>query len=98
MKKVDANHKTIVDGLRSLGASVQSIASIGRGCPDLLVGFRSRNLIFEVKDGAKFPSQRRLTIAEEEWQRNWRGQVHTIHNLGDAIAILTNSQHLTGET
>ena len=89
MKKVDANHKAIVEGLRSLGASVQSIAAVGRGCPDLLVGWRKRNVILEVKDGQKFPSQRKLTIAEEEWQRGWRGQVNTVHSLEEAIGVLT---------
>ena len=89
MKKVDPNHKSIVEGLRALGASVQSIAAVGRGCPDLLVGIGKRNFVLEVKDGAKFPSQRKLTIAEEEWQRGWRGQVNTVHSLDEAIAVLT---------
>ncbi|HJP47915.1 hypothetical protein [Acinetobacter venetianus] len=41
--KIDANQTEIVKALRKFGASVQSLASTGKGCPDLLVGFRGMN-------------------------------------------------------
>ena len=37
--KVDDNQAAIVEALRSLGASVESLAAVGKGVPDLLVGF-----------------------------------------------------------
>ena len=40
--KTDANHADIVDALRRVGASVVSLASVGNGVPDLLVGFNGR--------------------------------------------------------
>ena len=38
--KVDATQAAIVDALHAAGAFVQSLATVGRGTPDLLVAFR----------------------------------------------------------
>lgn len=37
-KRVDANHSQIVKALRQCGVSVLSLAPVGHGCPDLLIG------------------------------------------------------------
>lgn len=39
--RTDANQTAIVEALRKCGASVQSLAAVGKGVPDLLVGLRS---------------------------------------------------------
>lgn len=71
--KVDANQARIVKALRDVGASVTSLAAVGSGVPDLLVGFRRNTYIFECKDGDKPPSQQRLTDDQVVWHRDWRG-------------------------
>ena len=71
--RIDANHKEIVDALRAAGATVQSIAPIGNGCPDLLCGFKNSTYLLELKDGQKPPSARELTPDQIEWHINWRG-------------------------
>ena len=71
--RVDANQAAIVAVLRKMGASVQSLAAIGGGCVDLLVGYRGVNHVVEIKDGDKPPSKRRLTDDQVDWHRNWRG-------------------------
>jgi len=86
--RIDANQPEIVKALRAVGASVQSLADMGRGVPDLLVGWRGLNLLFEVKDGAKPPSARRLTPDEERWHRGWRGQVVVVEDPRSALAAL----------
>lgn len=86
--RVDANHAVIVAGLRACGATVQSLAAIGAGCPDILVGHRGRNLMFEIKDGAKVPSARALTADQVEWHAAWRGSVVVVNNVEQAIAAL----------
>lgn len=83
--RVDANQQTIVDGLRAIGASVQSLAMVGRGVPDLAVGFRAQNFLLEVKDGAKPESARRLTKDETAWHDGWRGQVATVASVEEAL-------------
>lgn len=62
--RIDANQPDIVKALRKMGAFVQSLAAVGDGCPDLLVGFRGKTYLIEVKDGDKPPSKRALTPAE----------------------------------
>jgi len=77
--------------LRAAGASVQSLADLGGGVPDLLVGWRSVNLLFELKDGSKRPSARRLTPDEEQWHRRWRGHVTVVESVEHAMAALRTS-------
>jgi hypothetical protein len=86
--RIDANHAQIVRALRDIGASVESLASQGRGCPDLLVGFRSRNLLLEVKDGAKPPSAQVLTPDEQRWHRDWRGDVIVVRSVDEALKAI----------
>lgn len=76
--KVDANQAEIVQVLRRIGATVQSLAEVGDGCPDFLVGFRGRNYLLEVKDGSKSLSRRRLTEDEQRWHVVWAGQVRIV--------------------
>lgn len=46
---MDQNHAEIVHALRDVGCSVLSLASLGRGAPDLLCGYKGRNVLLEVK-------------------------------------------------
>ena len=71
--KIDANHEQVVSALRAAGASVQSLAGVGKGVPDLLVGFQGKTLLMEVKDGKKTPSERRVTEDQVRWHGAWRG-------------------------
>ena len=90
-RRVDANHAAIVKALRAVGCSVQSLHSVGKGCPDLLVGYgfgshrEGRNLLLEVKDGDKSPSARKLTADEQRWHDEWRGQVCVVTSVDEAI-------------
>ena len=86
--KIDANQPEIVKALEQIGCSVQSLASTGNGCPDLLVGVHGLNILFEIKDGSKPPSARKLTPEEYIWQQNWRGQVHTVESADEAMDVL----------
>lgn len=71
--KIDNNQHEIVAALRAIGCSVESLAAVGRGVPDLLVGRAGRTYLIEVKDGAKVPSARRLTDEQLLWHGEWRG-------------------------
>ena len=86
--RIDANHADIVATLRALGASVQSLASVGDGCPDLVVGWRGRNVLLEIKDGAKSPSRRRLTADERRWHASWSGEVAVVATVEQATAAV----------
>ena len=88
--KLDANQPDIVKALRQAGASVTSLASVGNGCPDLLVGIRNVTTVFEVKDGAKPPSKRKLTEPERDWHAAWRGSKHIVESVEQALTTLAS--------
>jgi hypothetical protein len=91
--RIDANHGEIVKILRLAGATVHSMAEVGEGCPDLLVGYRGRTVLVEVKDPSKPPSARKLTPAQEDWHKTWNGSpVRIVTNLVDAMAALGDPQ------
>lgn len=84
--KVDANQREIVQTLRKCGVSVQSLAQLGKGVPDLLIySPRSGYMLLEIKDGRRKPSERRLTEDEQRWIQNWRGPVHKIETVDQAL-------------
>lgn len=86
--KIDANHHVVVNALRSVGATVQSLAAVGKGVPDLLVGWQGQNYLMEIKDGSKSPSERKLTDDQVKWHGDWKGRVYVVNNEDDALAIL----------
>ncbi len=86
--RIDANQREIIRALRAVGATVEPLHFVGRGFPDILVGFRGRNYLIEIKDGTKPPSKRRLTKDERAWHERWRGQVAVAESVDDALRII----------
>lgn len=82
--KVDANHAAIVRRFREIGATVQDLSAVGKGCPDLLVGYHGVNVLVEIKDGEKVPSARKLTADQVTWHAKWSGQVDVCSSVEDA--------------
>jgi len=83
--RTDRNQALIVRTLRQMGCSVQSLASVGDGCPDLAVGVNGINILAEIKDGELPPSQKKLTTDEAQWHALWNGTVSIWESLDDAI-------------
>jgi hypothetical protein len=93
--KVDANQAAIVEALRKCGCSVLSLAAIGKGAPDLLIGLRGKNVLAEVKN----PDTRgKLNDLQNDWHTKWAGQVLTVTSPEDALKQLdlTGKEGLTG--
>ncbi len=86
--RIDANQTEIVQALRDVGASVGITSMVGSGFPDLVVGFRGRNFLFEIKDGSKPPSKRKLTPDEQEFFDTWRGTVFIANDVNEALSII----------
>lgn len=96
---LDSNHVRICLALRAMGATVQSLASMGGGVPDLLVGFRGCNVLLEVKDGSKPPSARTLTKQEAGWHATWGGNVAVVETEEQAqLAVIAVSMRTKGGT
>ena len=87
--KVDANQGEICAALRTVGASVHSLAAVGNGMPDLLVGFRRATYLLEVKDGKKKPSARELTPDQVRFHSEWFGGACVVVNsVPEALAAI----------
>ena len=59
--RVDSNQKDIVSQLRKIGCSVLHTHQLGKGAPDIIVGYDLRNYLVEIKDGNRPLSQQQLT-------------------------------------
>lgn len=89
--KIDANQNEIVNALRDIGCSVQSLAAVGKGVPDLLVAnHRGELFLMEIKDGSKPPSARKLTPDQVKWHDNWNSEIHVVLTVEQAIDIVRN--------
>lgn len=83
--KVDANQPLIVEELVSLGLTVQSLAKVAKGCPDIVVGVEGMNLLFEIKMPGKG-----LNEEETRWRQKWRGQVTMVTN---SVEVVVEIEH-----
>lgn len=79
--QIDANQTEIIASLREHGATVQSLRAIGKGCPDLLVGFRGQNFLMEIKDRS---SSKKLTSDKQEWN----GTINIVHDIQGALWVI----------
>jgi len=89
--KVDANHKKIVASLRKVGYSVLNTHQL-KNAFDILVGHKGRNYAFEIKDGDKPPSARKLTEGEQKFYDTWNGQIDVIYTAEQAIEIIEGAK------
>lgn len=82
--RTDGNHADVVAALRGIGAAAWYL----REPVDLLVGFRGINLLLEIKDGTKPPSERALTAKEAEFIATWPGQRAVVLSAEEAVAVV----------
>jgi len=92
-KRVDVNQPEIVADLRAIGATVEHLHEVGDGCPDILVGWRGGNYLFEIKKPASVEFQLRiratgLTVKQQDWHDSWNGQVDVIRTSEEAFKIM----------
>jgi len=87
--KVDENQNRVVKALRKIpGVSVAITSQLGKGFPDLVVGYKKSNYLIELKDGEKFKSQQKLTDDEIEWHSKWKGHVIICNSLDEILEVL----------
>lgn len=83
--RVDNNHKEIADTARQMGWSVISLAQLGKGVPDLLLGSPGINLLVEIKtrDG-------KLTEDQKDFFKMWKGPKRIIYDRVSLINLLNS--------
>ena len=69
----DANHSSICDCLRHLGATVTDVSDVAGGL-DVIIGFNGIDQRAEIKDPAQPASNRKLTDKERAFFASWRGR------------------------
>ena len=70
---------------------MRSLAAVGDGMPDLLVGTAARNYLFEVKDPSQVKSKRVLTGEQKEFFATWKGQVRKIEHVDEILTVIRES-------
>lgn len=86
--RTDDNQSEIVSALRAIGCSVQSLAALGNGCPDLMIARNGVNYLLECKNGQLAPSGQALTVMEKLWIENWKGRVAVVNSVESALAAV----------
>ena len=76
--RTDPNQAEIVAELRALGATVAILSAVGGGVPDLLVGWRGRDRLVEVKSpagprGGRSASGQKLNARQIRFREAWSG-------------------------
>lgn len=83
-KRVDANQNQIIHTFIALGASVLNLSTVGRGCPDLLIGYRGKSVLVEVK-----ALKGTFTDPQIKFMKEWRGgPVSRIDSVDAAIRLI----------
>ena len=82
--RADTNQPDIVKALRRGGATIWHTHTIGRGGPDIVIGYCGVNVLAEIKRDEREP----LTPAEFKFHAAWRGQIVRLTNECEAAQLL----------
>lgn len=89
-RHTDANHRTIVNALRAMGATVEPIQGATAGIPDLLVGVFGLTELVEVKPLVAETRRRELRASQVEWHERWKGRKPvTVRTVEDCMALVS---------
>ena len=94
--RVDQNQKDVIAEIRSAlkGCTVTDLSAVGKGMPDIIIGWKNRNWLIEIKNPKQKPSDRKLSDAQVRWHGKWAGQAHVAHSASEAIAVIAETlQH-----
>lgn len=89
--RLDRNHAELTRAFEKLGCTVLSLAGLGKGAPDALIGFAGLCICVEYKDAQKPPSARKLTPDEIKFRHGWTGGyriVETTDQVLDTVNVL----------
>lgn len=83
----DSNQAPLVKLARRIGATVRIATALGKGFPDLVVGFRGSTRLWECKKPGG-----ELRDDQADFHRDWRGApVEIVRTADDVIRLLTGT-------
>ena len=91
-RRTDANQKEIVKTFRDAGAYVIDLSRVGKGCPDLCVGFGGLTILVEVKSGEKA----KFTEDQLFFLQGWQGD--TVVRINDVLGAQELINLINAET
>ena len=83
--RADCNQQEIVDELRKKEVSVIILSQVGRGCPDLLVGWYGVNYLLEVKD-----KDGDLSDSQKVFFDNWQGRAYIVRSIDEVMELIND--------
>jgi len=84
ISRVDNNQSDLVAVARGIGAAVTHLHQLGHGVPDLLVSYRGKWFVVEVK-----AENGELTDDEKAWHAKQQAPVCIWHNANELLRDLT---------
>jgi len=82
--RTDNNQHELVEALKKIGAKCYFI-----GKPvDLVVGFRGRSVLLEVKRADKRGQPSAVTKAQKDFMETWPGEAHIVYSIDEAISAV----------
>jgi len=87
-KRTDENQREIVDTFRKCGGVVFCTHDVGKGFPDLVLSFKGRLWLIEVKNGSKPPSAQKLTVSEKKFFDQFGEHVKIINSVSAALDFM----------
>lgn len=86
--RIDENQPDIVKALRQIGAAVTPLHRVGGGVSDLLVSFRQKWFVLEIKNPMKPKADQELTPDQKKWIGLQHAPVFTVRSSVEAINFL----------
>ena len=91
-RRVDDNHRQIVEFFRKAGCAVLDTARLGDGAPDCFVSLGQigcgPTAAVEIKDGEKPPSARKLKPKQKEFAQTWKGMYFVVESIETAQRVV----------
>lgn len=92
--RLDKVQKDIVARLEERGYSVLSIASVGSGAPDIVVGWLDKGRRYCVLIELKTPKHKTKPAtleAQQRFAKRWKGPLYTCNSLPACLAALQDA-------
>lgn len=85
--KIDASQPGIVEALQAAGCSIQSLAGLGKGVPDVLATRAGQVFLFECKT-PKASKHKETEAKQKTWAERMGITVHVVSTPEQAVAVL----------
>lgn len=87
-KRRDKNHKEIVNQLKKIGCSVIDTSQIGKGFFDIIVGYRKKTYLIEIKSDTAY-GRKGLSESQRIFAEEWKGgEILCINSIEDFIKLI----------